>query len=225
MQYWRWRLFITFYLCPWSRDDVGRKLAVDTFLALIPQAMPQRRSRVPRRAPRSMLTGCAHTSLPLSARDLCQTNATTHPCRLPKSNPEATSSISSACIVRCFTLKRGIQHVLIASLGHRWEKKQGSILESLTCCTRTGTLPQEPAPSISLAMSFLRLQSRRVGYRVQEGKNQLLPHIQWVLTFPHMGVLSQCMTFFPVLCIVSSFLLHPRLCWNCPDPAPLHKDL
>lgn len=97
-------------------------------------------------------TICAHSSLPQSTWELCKINVTTYPCKLPKPNPEAIS-IYSASTMRCFMLKRNIKHVFMASLDH-WQKK-GNIQESLTCCTHTGTLPQETGPPKCLTLPCL----------------------------------------------------------------------
>lgn len=69
-------------------------------------------------------------------------------------------------------LKRNIKHVFMASLDHWQEKKKGNIQESLTCSTRTGTLPQKTGLSKSFSLSFLRLQE--CVHRAQGGENQLL---------------------------------------------------
>lgn len=138
-----------------------------------------------------MFTSCAHTSLPQSIQELCKTNVTTYPCRLPKSNPEAIS-IYSASIVRCVTLKKSIKHVFIASLGHWQEKKQGNIQESLTCSTRTGTLARRDSSFLKPCLVFLETTVQERGLQGTRRKEPTVttPFIQRVLTFSHLGVLS-----------------------------------
>lgn len=100
-------------------------------------------------------------------------------------------------------------------------KKAWHVVPALGHCHRRQFLPKA-----LLCHVFPETTVRKCGLQGTKRKEPTVttPFILHVLAFSHLAVLSQCMTFFPVLCIISSFHLHPRLCWNCPDSPPLHKE-
>lgn len=136
-----------------------------------------------RRARRSAAV-LTHTSLPQSAGELCKTNVTTYPCRLPKSNPEAIS-LYSASIVRCFTLmylslvwvtgkrrnkaiSKKARHAVLAQGHCHWRQ---FFPTSLPCLVFPETTVQECG-----------LQDTR-----RKEPTATTPFIQRVLTFSHLG--------------------------------------
>lgn len=141
---------------------------------------------------------------------------------VPKSNP-VDITIYSASIARCFMLTRSIWHVWVT--GKRRDKgiskKAWHAVPAQGHCYTRQFLPKA-LPGLVFPETVVQecgLQGTR-----REKTTVTMPFIQRTLTFSHLGVLGQYMTFLPILCIILSFLLHARLFYNCPDPHPQHKE-